>query len=248
MQLVPVIDLYRGRVVHAVAGQRERYQPLTTTLVDSPTIASLSHIIGDSLHGTAIYGADLDAIVNGKRIAEEWRMVTERGLSLWLDGGFRDAGPIRDARQAGYEPVLGTECWSRPDSWRSLLSGIQKECVWISVDLRAGYLQINGRNASDRSFSPDDAVALLTPLFHAGCRRWILLDLADVGGNAGCSTLGLARRLRTVFGSELQELAVGGGIRSPEDIAAAEASGATKALIGSALHRGVFSSLEWPAS
>ena len=35
-KIIPVIDLKRGQVVHGIAGDRARYQPVKSCLVDTP--------------------------------------------------------------------------------------------------------------------------------------------------------------------------------------------------------------------
>ena len=62
MQVIPVIDLSGGRVVHARRGQRELYQPLRSPLcVGSEPLAVVEGLL--RLHPfEALYTADLDAI------------------------------------------------------------------------------------------------------------------------------------------------------------------------------------------
>ena len=62
MQIIPVLDLKNGVVVHARMGQRDRYQPIETPL--SPTSNPID-VAGGLLSiypFATVYVADLDAI------------------------------------------------------------------------------------------------------------------------------------------------------------------------------------------
>jgi phosphoribosylformimino-5-aminoimidazole carboxamide ribotide isomerase len=64
----------------------------------------------------------------------------------------------------------------------------------------------------------------------------IVLDLAQVGMDAGVGTLPLCRKLRCLD-SQL-EIVAGGGVRSMRDLDALERAGCDAVLVASALHDG----------
>src|SRR5690348_910670 len=112
MQVIPVIDLSQGRVVHARRGQRELYQPLRSNLcAGSEPLAVVEGLL--RLHPfEALYVADLDAIQarGDNRSALKAIASALPGLSIWLDAGFADLVACRDWLATGTgQLVLGSE-------------------------------------------------------------------------------------------------------------------------------------------
>src|SRR5262245_32817290 len=112
MQVIPVIDLSEGRVVHARRGQRELYQPLRSPLcAGSEPVAVVEGLLRLYPFGV-LYAADLDAI-QGKgdnRSALSAIGSAFPGLSTWLDAGFASEVACRDWLATGTgQLVLGSE-------------------------------------------------------------------------------------------------------------------------------------------
>jgi phosphoribosylformimino-5-aminoimidazole carboxamide ribotide isomerase len=84
---------------------------------------------------------------------------------------------------------------------------------------------------------PGELVALA---WAAGIRTFIVLDLARVGSGEG-PQLAAALALRRSFPEA--EIAIGGGVRDHADLDALSREGFQGALVGTALHRGVITSL-----
>src|SRR5690349_6437171 len=90
MEIIPVIDLKDGVVVHARMGRREDYRPIKTSL--SPTSTPLDVVRGlMSVHPFAtLYVADLDAIEKrgNNRVGLERLKGAFPHLTLWVDNGL----------------------------------------------------------------------------------------------------------------------------------------------------------------
>ena len=72
-------------------------------------------------------------------------------------------------------------------------------------------------------------------------RRFIVLDLADVGVGGGTSTLDFCRTFFDDYSEHFSggiELVAGGGVRNFEDLEQLADAGCSAALVASALHDG----------
>ena len=62
MEIIPVIDLMGGVVVHARMGQRNAYRPIATPLSPTSDPLDVTRGLMSVYPFTSIYAADLDAI------------------------------------------------------------------------------------------------------------------------------------------------------------------------------------------
>ncbi|OYW33222.1 MAG: hypothetical protein B7Z51_01785, partial [Methyloversatilis sp. 12-65-5] len=131
-QIIPVIDLMNGQVVHARRGDRQAYQPLQSSLVDGCDPHDVAQALIEATGARQVYVADIDAIrgprpgnANGKndrkdgggRVAnaDHTTLIAELAarhpdVEWWVDGGYVDATPaLALHRAAGVTPVFGTE-------------------------------------------------------------------------------------------------------------------------------------------
>jgi phosphoribosylformimino-5-aminoimidazole carboxamide ribotide isomerase len=220
-ELVPVIDLMGGLVVHARAGERDRYRPLEGSRVSaSPepegVVAGLL-----ALHPfRALYIADLDAIrKQGDHKAQIMALARAfPTLRLWVDAGFAAECGCRRFLAAGLgDLVLGSE--SQADLRLLDLFGRDPRLI-LSLDFQG-----------DRPLGAE-------ALFKAP-ERWpervIAMTLARVGTGGGPDLDRLRSLLRIAPGRRLY---AAGGVRGAEDLRALAALGCAGALIASALHDG----------
>ena len=128
---------------------------------------------------------------------------------------------------------MGLESLVSPAALRELVRIIGREACLFSLDLKNG-LPLTKIDAW-RSFTPrqiaEEALA-------AGVRRFIVLDLADVGIGAGTSTLDFCRTFYDDHGDGGIELIAGGGVRNFADLECLADAGCSAALVASALHDG----------
>ena len=62
MEIIPVIDLMHGQVVHARMGQRQHYQPIQSLLCSSSTPIDIVNALLELYPFERLYIADLNAI------------------------------------------------------------------------------------------------------------------------------------------------------------------------------------------
>jgi phosphoribosylformimino-5-aminoimidazole carboxamide ribotide isomerase len=235
MRVIPVIDLKGGVAVHAVRGERERYRPLTSRLVEGSDPLVVTRAVGDRLGLDELYVADLDAIAGGPGHPETLAALA-REARVMVDAGAATPEAVAGLLELGVaRVVIGTETLPGVDAFARLPDAP----LVVSLDLRAG-----------RVISPDPALArlgaadALARLAEAGAGEAIVLDLARVGSGEG-PDVALVGELHARL-PEL-ELLAGGGVRAAGDLRALAAAGAAGALVGTALHGGAIGAAELQA-
>ena len=265
MQVIPVLDIKNRLVVRGIAGEREKYQPIQSKLVESAKPQDVARALVSLLGADTAYVADLDAIEKGKFNPRIYEQLSKAGLRLWLDAGVGDAEQLELVLEqcGGLAPdiVVGLESLHSATALRELVRIIGREACLFSLDLKHG--QPLTKIEAWRSFTPGQ---IAEEALAAGVRRFIVLDLADVGVGAGTSTLDFCRtfaddhaqRGRAEFSrfttmkdgksnpaktppdpfSAGIELIAGGGVRNFEDLECLADAGCSAALVASALHDG----------
>ncbi len=233
IELVPVLDLKAGLAVHAVRGQRERYAPVRSVLAPSADPVALAAAFRAALGCRACYVADLDAIAGAGDNGAVIRAIAALGVGVWLDAGVARAADVARALACGAKRVIvGTETLRDPGELPAIVTAIEagQAAGVLSLDLRGGRLLGGGPEVAGR-----DPGSLAERAWTAGVRAFIVLDLARVGSGEGVA-LDAARDLRHRLPDAA--IAVGGGVRHPDDLRALARAGFDAALVATALHTG----------
>jgi phosphoribosylformimino-5-aminoimidazole carboxamide ribotide isomerase len=240
MRVIPVLDLKAGQAVHAVRGERHAYTPVQSVLADSAEPLALARAFVVRLGARECYVADLDAIAGVGDHGPMIRAMAGLGLDVWLDAGAATAADAERARALGAARVIvGTETLRDSGDLVATVNELKRPsptaCV-LSLDLRDGRL-LGGSPEIER-LGPG---RLATMAWEAGIRTFIVLDLARVGSGEG-PRLEAARALRRTLPAA--QVLIGGGVRNPADLSALAAEGFHGALVATALHRGIITSLD----
>jgi phosphoribosylformimino-5-aminoimidazole carboxamide ribotide isomerase len=215
MEIIPVLDLKVGHVVHARQGQRDTYQPIVSRF--SASSAPRDVLAGLlQLHPfTKVYIADLDAIENK---GEHTRIIGELAseypaIEFWLDDG--GTAPAAPSATGNIRRVTGSE------SMRDIGAfGASGTAAILSLDFRGG----------DFLGPPD---LLEQPSLWP--KHVIVMTLARVGSSDGPDLERLAI-IRQRAGA--RRLYAAGGVRDAADLEALRRAGAAGVLVASALHDG----------
>ena len=206
------MDLKGGQVVHAVAGQRDCYRPITSHITRSTAPRDVAQAIFDTFGIQEAYVADLDAIAGRRPDLDSLEAIAKGGLRMIVDAGVGTQQKARELIQFDRTGdtltgiVVGLESLRDRDDLPILVKTIGARRLLLSLDLKAG-----------KPFSSLPSLASCTPLeiaeiaWFAGFRRLIVLDLQTVGTAHGPSTLELCRSLRQQ--QRWLELVSGGGVR-----------------------------------
>src|ERR1700722_18921612 len=93
MRIVPVLDLKRGIVVHALRGDRAGYAPLCSPLVDGSEPVAVARALCAHTGSERLYVADLDAIAGAPADVETLRRLAAVA-ELWVDAGATTAARV----------------------------------------------------------------------------------------------------------------------------------------------------------
>ncbi|MFN7940191.1 MAG: HisA/HisF-related TIM barrel protein [Thermoanaerobaculia bacterium] len=225
MELIPAIDLRRGRVVRLIAGDDRR----VTVYGDDPA-ALLERF--RAAGARRVHVVDLDAALGE---APQTELVARlagaaRGrLALQVGGGLRDEGAIAAALAAGAErAVVGTLAVRHPEEVRRLAERWPGRLV-PALDARDGEVRVDGWRRGTGIAATEVAAALAGAPF----ATLLVTDVARDGGLAGANlelTLAVARA------AGIPAL-LSGGVASLRDLEAAAAfPEIAGAIVGRALY------------
>ncbi|ABA56788.1 HisA/HisF-related TIM barrel protein [Nitrosococcus oceani] len=224
MQLLPVLDLWGGVVVHARGGQRDSYLPLNSPF--APNSSPLQVVAGllQWCRFQQLYIADLNAIMgdgnNHFMIAAIARSYPD--LELWVDGGTARHEAVAQLFALGVaRPVVGTETLPDLESWQALQSSWPEQLA-LSMDHRRGAFL--GPAGLDRQ-----------PELWPG--TVIAMSLDQIGSQQGPDWSLLERLGQRSLRKRISLLAAG-GVRCLEDLKQLAAWGVEGVLLASALHDG----------
>jgi len=227
MNVIPVIDLLHGQVVHAKLGDRKHYLPIQSGLCAGSDPITMVEALLQLYPFTRLYIADLDAIqaVGGHHMVVADISTRYPQLEIWLDAGFKSNEAIQGWQGCRIRPVLGTESLSDLSHYQQLAQSCRQRHV-LSLDFKAKQYQ-----------GPRELIE--------SCEHWppdvICMTLSQVGSQAGPDIAQLAK-LKTL--SNTHAIYAAGGIRNKEDLQQLTQNGIHGALVASALHAGTIGHAE----
>lgn len=226
MELLPAIDLRRGRAVRLRQGDDTR----ATVYGDDP-LAVLDGYVRSG--ASRVHVVDLDATFGEAPQRELTAMLTGRGAAVQLGGGLRDRDAIRWTLEAGCDrAVVGSMLARDIEGFRALALDFPG-CIVPALDVENGDVRIAGWTEGTAWTLPE----LCVRLRGLPCPAVLVTDVERDGMLSG-PNFDLARRVALAAG--LPAL-LSGGVRSLADLEAArkipEIGGA---IVGRALYEGLF--------
>ncbi len=232
MQIYPVLDIQSGIVVHAVRGERERYRPLESQIVDSAEPLTVARALRDRFGLDSLYVADLDALGGAPPALEVLTALGADGFRLMVDIGVRSARQAASLRRLGIDDVIvALETLPDIDHLRRIVTELGARRTVFSLDLRDGV-----PITESASWTGKNSAGIAIEAYDAGVRRMIVLDLTSVGSGEGPAQQELLKTLRSRLPD--LELITGGGVRSSDDLEILRTLGIDGVLVATALHRG----------
>ncbi len=222
--LIPVIDLKGGMVVHAREGRREEYRPVRSRLSPSAEPSKIVKALLELHPFRTLYVADLDAIQRRGDNLESIRSIHQHnpGLEIWADAGIVDETALEHWLDASVgRPVIGSE--SLLDA--AFLSVVRERCMDPAPVLSLDY------QGNDFMGPP----ALLTHPELYWPQRVLAMNLQRVGSDKGPDLALIVALAKRVTGCQVF---AAGGIRCVEDLRQVQSVGAAGVLLASALHDG----------
>jgi len=220
VEIIPVIDLMGGIVVHAKAGLRDDYDPIKSVLTAATDLGSVVTDLSAFFPFKTMYIADLDAIAGREfKVMQYQQLVADfPHIIFWLDAGIRTAADnLALTEIAGIRPIVASETLQD----FSLLSDISGGV--LSLDFHHGQFLGDMRLWQQTELWPNQV---------------IVMNLDVVGSGRG-PDIALLKKVRTK--NPQANRVVAGGVRGIEDLRLLRAEGVEKVLIASALHDGSLS-------
>ncbi len=230
MKVIPVIDVLNGKVVHAVRGKRQEYQPLQSALVKSVEPYAVARAF-EKLGFTELYIADLDAIIDCSTNFQTLKHIADdTSLKLMVDAGLTAMDRARKLLDSGVAKlIIGTETLTNKAFVAQAVQQFGSDRVVVSLDLKGNTV------LTKTGFDGSSDVLLLLSEFEAmGVSQVIVLDLQRVGSEEGVDVSLLQRLIKEVGVS----VYCGGGVRNQQDLDELKKIGVTGALVATALHSG----------
>ncbi len=215
-----VLDLFNGSAVHAVRGEREKYQPIGAKSRVVETSDPLS--ILEALRPKEVYVADLDRIMgSGDNLALIGELA--RKAETMADVGISSVEEL-DLLPSDCTPVLGTETGSL-----SLIErASSRRNVTVSIDIFRGEVLTCDPALK---FRPLELICELNSL---SIKEIILLSLDRVGTSMGLDE-GFLRKAADLSD---HPILLGGGVKDGSDLDRLEELGLAGALVATAVHEG----------
>ena len=225
MQIIPVIDLLNGAVVHAKRGQRQHYQPIQSQLSASSAPLDIVAALLKLYPFHTLYIADLNAICGTGNNDAAIKAISQAhpALTIWLDCGVGQMNARALHIGGAIRPVVGSENIENLQDYRAISYASRSKHV-LSLDYTAtSALGISALHES-ACFWPDDTICM---------------TLNAVGGVQGPDRQRLNEIMHlNVARKTPSHIYAAGGVRHSQDLQALARMGITGALIATALHNG----------
>lgn len=232
MRVIPVIDILKGKAVHARHGQREGYRPLKSILCETPDPVEVARAYQSAFGFEEIYVADLDSITKGEmNLGLLRRIPLESNLRVMVDAGVDTLEKAECLIDEGASKVIvGTETLHEISDLTRILDGLGRDLVIVSLDAMGG--TIISKSKELNGLRPEDAAKNMEAF---GVEEIIFLELSRVGGERGAATEDISRVVKEVALSVI----VGGGVRDIDDLFVLRDLGVSGVLVATALHNGM---------
>ncbi len=220
MEIIPVIDVMGGKVVHAQGGERADYQPLVSILTESDTPATVIMDLLAYYPFQTIYIADLDAIRFGKKEVDLYLELSQAHpqINFYIDAGITDQQSwLFLATNSNVYPVIGSETL--------------RDITWLD-DVRVREKSILSLDFKQGEFLGDEALLKSPKLWP---RQIIAMNLDCIGSQLGPDLNLLADLKSKTLNCDI---IAAGGVRTEQDLITLQQQGIKQILIASALHDG----------
>jgi phosphoribosylformimino-5-aminoimidazole carboxamide ribotide isomerase len=223
MQIIPVIDLLNGVVVHAKKGERQHYQPIKSSLTISSEPLEVISALLRHYPFTQLYIADLNAIQKLEGTCKTNYAVIEAithqfpFITLWVDAGISNNTELGIWQILNIRLVIGSENFTQIGNYCALKHHQQN--FILSLDFMPHGYQGPAELLANAEYWPQDV---------------IVMSLANVGTNLGVNKELLAEIMMC---KKNVNLYAAGGVRGADDLMMLKEMGLEGALVATALHQ-----------
>ncbi len=218
-----------GEVVHAVKGNRQKYQPLNAKFSTTADPVEITLRLKNEFGFNEMYIADLDAIMGREgNISLIERLSVITNMRVMVDAGVNSPAKAVALSDAGvFGIIIGTETLEQLEDLTLTVKAIEGVPVIGSIDIL--HQRVLSKCPELNGVRPLAAAKLFAD---SGVDQLILLDMSRVGSEMGVD-LSIVKETQKAV--ELP-LLIGGGVTSMGDILALKDSGASGVLVATVLY------------
>jgi phosphoribosylformimino-5-aminoimidazole carboxamide ribotide isomerase len=226
MEIIPAIDLKRGRCVRLLQGRADA----ETVYADDP-VAMASHWASEG--ATRLHVVDLDGAFTGTPVHRSviGHIASAVSIPVQTGGGLRTDEDIERMLAEGVDRViLGTRACRDPSAMRDMAERYGGRLA-VGIDARDGKVQVSGWTETTEW----NAVELAGMLDEAGIRTLIVTDTSRDGMLQGVNAEAVDSICRTVS----CDVIASGGVHTADDVRALAALGRPHlrgVIVGKALY------------
>ena len=230
-RIIPVIDILDSKAVHAIKGERAKYKPLESKLINSSDPIEIIKLLKQKFNFREFYIADLDAIIKyspNLEILSKILKIPE--IDVIIDPGIKDKEDLLKYSQYKIKKlILGLETINDYNIINEGLRILGKYKLIVSLDMFKG--KVISKIKDLRNQNPLNVV---NKLKRFGVKELILLDLFRVGQKIGGIPQVYLKILKNFKGAVL----VGGGIKDLMDLTSYYNNKFSGVLIATSLYDG----------
>ena len=230
-KIIPVIDILDSKAVHAIKGERAKYKPLKSKLINSSDPIEIIKVLKQKFNFREFYIADLDAIIKYSPNLEILSTILKiPEIDVILDPGIKDKEDLlKYSKYKIKKLILGLETINGYNVINEGLRILGKYKLIVSLDMFKG--KIISKIKDLRNQNP---INVVNKLKRFGVKELILLDLFRVGQKIGGIPPVYLKILKNFKGAVL----VGGGIKDLMDLTSYYNNKFSGVLIATALYDG----------
>lgn len=231
MRVIPVLDIKNGIVVHAQKGQREKYEPIKSVLVDTADPVRVVEAFRRKLGLSEIYIADLDAIEKkGNNYPLIQEIATQKGIKLMVDAGANNVEMVEQLLKLGVDKIIiGSETLAEIRQLTEILKTYANRIIF-SIDIKDDKIITLCYELKTKQITE-----IIAELLSLGVKEFIYLPLSNVGTGQGLEV----NHLKGLLPLKSQmKMIVGGGIKDNNNLLVLRKLGFDGALTATALHSG----------
>ncbi|MBY9020378.1 MAG: hypothetical protein KGD67_04915 [Candidatus Lokiarchaeota archaeon] len=230
-RIIPVIDILNSQAVHAIKGEREKYKPLKSVLLNDSNPIQIALKLKNDYFFNDFYIADLDAILQGNpNITILSKILAIPGVEIMIDPGIKTKKGAEKYFNLNLKSlVLGLETLGNLNVITECLKLFDTKNIIVSIDMYNEVIKTNINEIKNQ-----DVLKIIGKIEDLGVTNIILLDLFKIGQKMG-GIPALYLKVRDIFNGEIF---VGGGIKDIQDIKDYKSNRFSGVMIGTALHDG----------
>lgn len=227
MQIIPAVDIRRGKCVQLVGGipgtGKEYGDPVQAALSWEERGADYLHIV------------DLDAAMGeGDNLEKVAEILANLSIDVQVGGGIRTVDRAFELLSLGVDRIIvGTAAFTKPDILQDLIEKADSGCVMVALDVKGGKIAVEGWK-KEKDLDPIDMAKNLEV---RGVGGFLFTNVDVEGKMVGLDTETVKDLVKAVN----VPIIAAGGVKSIKDVREAKDAGASGIVIGTALYEGEIS-------